>query len=249
MMLRPVSVITVTNGGYFFVRLLVEKVREFIGDRAYEIIAVDLGSKDGTGAWLKKQPDVRVIRKRRWWFSSQHRHGENAEEAVRAAKYEHIVLLDSDAFPIQADWLDLTVEKLDSQHRLAGAKFLGKHEGNPHGWYIHPHFMTFLKSDLEKLVILRKIRGHTTDTGEEATIRVLEAGLKIIEYPIEFCQRFAVGHPRVPTISAGVFHAWYVTRLIKEKSTVDKETGGAVSRDNYQYPLQDLLRKAYNLDY
>ncbi|MGB8352760.1 MAG: glycosyltransferase [Chthoniobacteraceae bacterium] len=247
-MLRPVSVITVTNGGYFFVRLLVEKVREFTSDRKYEIIAVDLGSKDGTSAWLKKQPDVRVIRKRQW-FTNQHRHGENAEEAVRAAKYEHIALLDSDAFPIQPDWLSLTIDKLDDETRIAGAEFNGKHKGNPYGWYIHPHFMTFCKSDLEKLVILRKIRGHDTDTGEEATIRVLDAGLKIIRYPLELCVPFAVGHPRVPTVSAGVFHAWYVTRLIKEKSTVDKETGGSVTRENYQYPLQDLLRKAYSLDY
>lgn len=248
-MLRPVSVITVTNGGYFFVRLLVEKVREFIGDREYEIIAVDRGSRDGTSAWLKSQPDVRVIRKYNWPFSSQHRHGEDAEEAVRAAKYEHIALLDSDAFPMRADWLALTVDKLDAHNRLAGAIFRDKHEGNPHGWYIHPQFMAFCKSDLGKLIILRKIRGHTTDTGEEATIRVLDAGLGILGYPIELCMQFAVGHQRVPTVAGGVFHAWYVTRLIKEKSTVDKETGGAVTRENYQYPLQDLLRKTYGLGY
>lgn len=248
-MLRPVSVITVTNGGYFFVRLLVEKVREFIGDRQYEILAVDKGSRDGTGGWLKKQPDVRVIRKRQWWFSAQHRHGEAAEAAVRVALYEHIVLLDSDAFPIQADWLSLTVDKLDHHNRLAGAAFHGKHKGNPHGWYVHPHFMTFCKSDLGKLIILRKVRGHDTDTAEEATIRVLAAGLGILSYPVEYCARFAVGHPSVPTVSAGVFHAWYVTRLIREKSTVDQETGGMVTRENYQFPLQELLRKAYRLDY
>jgi len=248
-MLRPVSVITVTNGGYFFVRLLVEKVREFTRDRKYEIIAVDRGSKDGTSEWLKKQPDVTVIRKWTRWFSRQHRHGDDAEEATRMAKYEHIVLLDSDAFPIQANWLELTVDKLDDQHPLAGAIFRDKHAGNPYGWYIHPHFMTYRKSDLGNLIILRKVRGHTTDTAEEATIRVLEAGLEILGYPIEFCTQFAVGHPRVPTVAAGVFHAWYVTRLIKDQSTVDQETGGTVSRENYQYPLQDLLRKAYNLDY
>ena len=248
-MLRPVSVITVTNGGYFFVRLLVEQVRKLVGDRKYEIIAVDRGSEDGTSEWLKQQPDVRVIVKRKKWFSRQHRHGDDAEEATRAAKYEYIALLDSDAFPLETNWLELTVDKLDDRHPLAGAIFNDKHEGNPHGWYIHPHFMTYRKSDLGKLIILRKIRSHTTDTGEEATIRVLDAGLEILGYPMEFCSRFSVGHPRVPTVAAGVFHAWYVTRLIKEQSTVDKETGGAVTRENYKNPLQELLRKAYNLDY
>ena len=244
---RPVSVLTVTNGGYFFVRLLVEKVRELIGGRDYEIIAVDRGSKDGTSEWLKEQPDVRVIRKRQWF--SKHGHGEAAELGVKAAKHEAIVLLDSDAFPIEANWLELTVDRLNDKCRLAGAIFRDKHTGNPHGWYIHPHFMTFLKSDLGGVIVLRKLRGHTTDTGEEATIRVLEAGLEIAGYPIEFCKQFAVGHPRVPTVAGGVFHAWYVTRLLKEKETVDRETGGLVTRENYQQPLQALLRAAYNLKY
>jgi hypothetical protein len=150
---------------------------------------------------------------------------------------------------MHADWLSLTADRLDDQHPLAGAVFRDKHKGNPHGWYVHPLFMTFRKADIGGLIILRKMRGHDTDTGEEATIRVLEAGREIIGYPLEFCEPFAVGHPRVPTISAGVFHAWYVTRLFKEQSTVDRETGGAVSRENYMYPLQNALRKAYNLDY
>jgi hypothetical protein len=246
-MSRPASVITVTNGGYFFVRLLVEKVRELIGGRDYEIIAVDRGSRDGTSEWLKEQPDVRVIRKRQWF--SKHGHGEAAEMGIKTAKHEAIVLLDSDAFPMEANWLELTVDRLNDRCRLAGAIFRDKHAGNPHGWYIHPHFMTFLKSDLGGVVVLRKLRGHTTDTGEEATIRVLEAGLEIAGYPIEFCKQFNVGHPRVPTVSAGVFHAWYVTRLLKEKETVDRETGGLVTRENYQQPLQALLRAAYNLKY
>ena len=246
-MLRPVSVITVTNGGYFFVRLLVEKVREFIGQREYEILVIDRGSRDGTLEWLKQQPDVVLIKKRQW--GRRHDHGEAAELGVKKARYEAIALLDSDAHPMQADWLSLTVDKLDERVRLAGATFRDKHEGNPHGWYVHPHFMTFLKSDLEKLIILRKMRGHTTDTGEEATIRVLEKGYEILNYPLEFCAQFAVGHPRVPTVSAGVFHAWYVTRLFKETATVDRETGGAVTRENYMHPLQELLRKTYKLNY
>ena len=246
-MLRPVSVITVTNGGYFFVRLLVEKVREFIGQREYEIVVVDRGSRDGTLEWLKQQPDVVLLKKRQW--GRRHDHGEAAEYGIKKARHEAIALLDSDAHPMHADWLSLTVDKLDERHRLAGATFRDKHEGNPHGWYVHPHFMVFLKSDMEKLIILRKMRGHTTDTGEEATIRVLAAGLEIIAYPLEFCTQFAVGHPRVPTVSGGVFHAWYVTRLFKEQSTVDKETGGAVTRENYMHPLQELLRKTYKLNY
>lgn len=250
-MLRPVSVITVTAGGYFFVRLLVEKVREFIGEREYEIIAVDRGSKDGTTQWLKAQPDVRVLRKPPRWFTKQHHHGEAAEAGARIAKHEAIVLLDSDAFPISGDWLALTVDKLDEHNRLAGASFPGKHAGNPYGWYIHPQFMAFLKSDLDSLVVLRKVRGHTTDTGEEATIRLLDAGKGVIGYPIEPSPQFAIGNIGRPTVSAGVFHAWHVTRLLMEKEakTLHQETQGAITRENYLFPLLESLRKAYNLTY
>ena len=59
--LRPVSIVTVTYDTFFFLRLLVEKVREFIGARAYEIIVVDRGSRDGTLEWCAQQPDVRVF--------------------------------------------------------------------------------------------------------------------------------------------------------------------------------------------
>lgn len=244
--LRPVSIVAVSYDSLFWVRLLVEKVREFIGPRAYEIIAVDRGSHDGTREWLNQQPDVRVLRVRQW---RQHAHGEAAEAAVRRARHPYIVLLDSDAHPVASCWLELTVDRLDEFTRLAGAEFVDRHKGNPYGRFIHPHFMAFFKSDLGHHVVLRKVRGHDTDTGEEATIRLRDANLGVLGHPIEFSEKFSVGHPRVPTISAGVFHAWYVTRLVKEAEAVARETDGAVSRERYLEPLQALLRNTYGLDY
>ena len=58
---RPVSILTVTRDGLFFTRLLAERVRATVGDRPYEIIIVDQGSRDGTLAWAKAQPDVRLL--------------------------------------------------------------------------------------------------------------------------------------------------------------------------------------------
>ena len=246
-MQKPVSIVTVIYDGYFFARLLVEKVREFIGSRDYEIIAVDRGSRDGIREWMEAQPDVRVIRKRQW--RSQHGHGESAEMGIQKARYDVIVLMDSDAHPVSRDWLECTADRLDDHHRLAGAKFRDFHRGNPHGWFIHPHFMVFFKTDFGKLVMLRKMRGNDTDTGEEATIRILEAKLGIIGHPIEFYPALSVGHPRVPTVAGGVFHAWYVTRLAKEAGAVARETGGVVTRENYLHPLRALLRKTYGLSY
>ena len=247
-MLRPVSIVTVAYDSLFFVRLLVEKVRQFVGSREYEIIAVDRGSRDGSREWLAAQPDVRILRIRQW-KTGKHRHGEAAEAAVRRAKYENIVLLDSDAHPVSNDWLALTIDRLDDHYRLAGAEFRDFHRGNPYGSYIHPHFMAFFKNDVGGQVVLRKMRGHDTDTGEEATIRLRDAGLGVLGYPIEFFPLFSVGHPRVPTVSAGVFHAWYVTRLTKESAGVSRETEGAVTRENYLEPLVARLRETYQLDY
>ncbi len=248
-MLKPVSIVTVAYDRFFFVRLLVEKVREFIGERDYEIIAVDRGSRDGSREWLAAQPDVRVLRVRQWRVG-KHRHGEAAEAAARRARYDTIVLLDSDAHPVAPDWLALTADRLDEHCRLAGAEFQGDHAGNPYGSYIHPHFMAFWKDDVGRDVVLRKMRGHDTDTGEEATIRLRNAGKQVLGYPITFCGApFSVGHPRVPTVSAGVFHAWYVTRLAKESAAVFRETNGAVTPENYLDPLVARLRDAYRLDY
>ena len=103
------------------------------------------------------------------------------------------------------------------------------------------------RDDLGKLIVLRKLRGEATDTGEEATLRVLAAQRRIIGHEIEFCPRFAVGHSRVPTIAGGVFHAWYVSRLLHAEAEVIRETGDQVSRASYLVPLQAKLRAAYGL--
>lgn len=244
---RPVSIVAVTYDTYFFVRLLVEKVREFVGAREYEIIIVDRGSRDGTREWLAAQPDVRLLTAK--LGAKGHGHGEAAEFGARTARHEIIVLLDSDAHPMEANWLELTADKLDEHHRLAGAIFHGAHKGNPGGWYIHPHFMVFHKADLDREVTLLKVRGDDWDTGEAATVQLLAAGRGVIGYPLTLCERFAVGHPHFPTVSAGVFHAWYGTRLSKEKRAVGRETQNAVTDATYREPLQAKLRAAYRLDY
>jgi glycosyltransferase involved in cell wall biosynthesis len=249
-MLRPVSIVTVNYDTCFFVRLLVEKVREFIGPRDYEVIVVDRGSRDGSREWLRLQQDVRLLTYRQWRWN-RHKHGEAAEKGVRQAKHEHVVLLDSDAHPIERGWLELTVDRLNEHTRLAGAEFFptGGHQANLYGSYIHPFFMAFIKEDLERFVVLRKMRGHDTDTGEEATIRLRDAGLRVIGYPIQHCVQFSVGHPWFPQMSGGVFHAGNATRAAKNPQSVLREFGGSVSEENYIRPLQELLRRTYHLEY
>jgi GT2 family glycosyltransferase len=79
-MRRPISIVTVSYDTFFFVRLLVEKVRELIGSRSYELIVVDRGSRDGTREWLDAQADVRVLTVKP--NRRGHGHGEAAELGV-----------------------------------------------------------------------------------------------------------------------------------------------------------------------
>jgi len=257
--LKSVSIVTVTYDTFFFVRLLIEKVREFAGNRDYEIIVVDRGSRDGTLEWCALQPEVGVVSFPQTGLS--HAHGEAAEQGIREANHEIVALMDSDAHPISAEWLTSTADRLDEHCRLAGPKYLSFHRGNPFGWYIHPHFMVFYKSDLGREVVLRKLRGEETDTGEEATIRLLEKGKGIEALPLESCptlsadhpaaayRRFSFGHPHFPTIGAGVFHAWYGTRLGQDAAVVGSETAGSITASSYQQPLIAMLREFYRLAY
>lgn len=257
--MKPVSIVTVSYDTAFFLRLLVEKVREFIGAREYEIVVADRGSRDGTLDWCATQADLRVVHIPQ--SRAEHEHGEAAERAIAEARHEIVAFLDSDAHPISADWLTQTADRLDARCRLAGPKYVAGHRGNPFGWYVHPHFMVFHREDLGREIVLRKMRGETTDTGEEATIRLLEKGFEVAGLPLASCPslgqedahaayaQFSFGHPHFPTIGAEVFHAWYGTRLGKDDAVVGAETAGAITAENYREPLVAMLRKFYRLDY
>jgi hypothetical protein len=109
--------------------------------------------------------------------------------------------------------------------------------------------MVFHRKDLGHLVVLRKMRGHDTDTGEEATIRLRDAGFGVLGYPVEHCTRFSVGYPSLPQVSAGVFHAGNATRIEKNSASVIRETNGLITKNGYILPLQRLLRETYRLNY
>ncbi len=91
MPLPSVSIVTVSADGSFFIQLLVKQVRRLIGKRTYEIIVVDRGSRDGSRAWLKQQPDVRLLTYRQRFWHRDHRHGEAGEFGVSQARYDRIV--------------------------------------------------------------------------------------------------------------------------------------------------------------
>ena len=121
--LPVMSFVTAAADGDMFVRLLVEHLRSFVGNRDDKIVVADEGSRDGMRAWLRAQPDVRLLTRR------------------------------------------------------------------------------------------------------------------------------DVGNPSLPTAARGVFHAWYVSRLLHAEAEILRGTNGRVSRATYLEPLMARLRVEYGLAY
>ena len=116
--------------------------------------------------------------------------------------------------------------------------------------------MVFFKAISGGDVVLRKVRGETTDTGEEATIRLLERGKKIEALPLESCpslapdhphaayRRFSFGHPHFPDDQRRRF-----PRLVWHAVEEGSEGGGrgngrnAITATAYQGPMMAVLRR------
>lgn len=245
--LPPVSIVTVTRDGLFYIRLLVAKVREHIGSREYEIgrrsrqPTHHIGLAQTSAGYSADALPAETNGGARPWGGRRGRRARGASREDRPARFR--------AFPVDPDWLARTTDRLSETHRLGGASITHNHVGNPYGWYIHPSFMTFFKSDLGTSIVLRKVRGETTDTGEEATIRNLDRGLSVIRCMADFYPALDVGRSDVPTIAGGVVHAWYTSRLEHNEDEVLRESGGAVSRASYSEPLQQKIRQLFDVPF
>jgi Predicted glycosyltransferases len=57
----PITIIILTWNGLEYTRRCIESIRAHTHDIAYHLLVVDNGSSDGTLAWLRSQPEIRVI--------------------------------------------------------------------------------------------------------------------------------------------------------------------------------------------
>jgi rhamnosyltransferase len=113
-----VTIVLLTwNGGSGLRELVAALVRQRT-DFAYEVLAVDSGSTDGTAEWLEQSPAVaRVIR----ISSNQFNHGTTRNLGIEQARGEFAVLIVQDALPTADDWLARLVAPLRRDPRVAGA--------------------------------------------------------------------------------------------------------------------------------
>lgn len=112
-----VSIVLLTWNGGSGLRELVAAIARQQTDFAYEVVAVDSGSTDGSPEWLEQSPAVaRVAR----IPSTQFNHGTTRNLGIEQSRGAFIVLIVQDAIPTSDDWLARLVAPLRRDPRVAG---------------------------------------------------------------------------------------------------------------------------------
>lgn len=132
-----VTIATVSWNSLSYLEVLVDAVRQFTPN-PIEILVVDNHSSDGTKEFLASTRDVTSVD-----VPLNLGHGLGLDIAFLHARTEHVVVLDVDAFPIRNGWLDVALDPLHSDAKIAGAQV--------HRSFVHPCFLamkrrTFLDS-------------------------------------------------------------------------------------------------------
>ena len=110
-----VSIALVTRNGVATLPELLEVVSQQRVDFAYELVAVDSGSTDGSAELLARRVD-RLFKIAPGAFN----HGLTRNAAIEQARGELVVLLVQDAVPANESWLDELTAPLLADARLAG---------------------------------------------------------------------------------------------------------------------------------
>lgn len=105
------SIVLVTHNELEYTRMCVDSLRRRT-DEPYELIVVDNGSTDGTVAWLRNQPDVRLLE------NAQNRGFPAAvNQGLEIAQGEQILLLNNDTL-LTTGWLRRLLAALKSDPQL-----------------------------------------------------------------------------------------------------------------------------------
>lgn len=110
-----VSVLLLTRDGMATLPAVLDQLAAQQTDFAFEVVAVDSGSRDGTAELLAARAD-RVLT----IASAQFDHGATRNLGVEACRGELVVLLVQDALPVGTDWLARLTAPLWEDSSLAG---------------------------------------------------------------------------------------------------------------------------------
>ena len=111
-----VSIVLLTWNGGTGLRDLVGAIARQRTDFAFETVAVDSGSTDGTAEWLEQSPVARVVR----IAPDQFNHGTTRNLGIEQTRGAFVVLIVQDALPTGDDWLARLVAPLRRDACVAG---------------------------------------------------------------------------------------------------------------------------------
>jgi len=197
------------------------------------LLVVDNASSDGTLDWLRvlaARGDIDLIANPR-----NVGHGSALEQAWRAAPSPIIVTLDSDAFPLCADWLLKMRERMSGQVKAVGIRH--------HRDYIHPACLMIARSTLEENQLSFLSEKHLPtqlDVAERISVELKRRGYEIVGLERTGARRR--GSMSEPVYLGSnyegiVYHQWYTTRLATSAGhAIDDVPAGAIEQS-----LQEVL--------
>lgn len=216
---RPlVSVVAVNCDTPDWIRLFVLSVRAFTQDVEHEIVVVDNGSLPKNKAWLKAQPDVRLIE----LPSIELYHGGGMDIGTRQARGQYVCILDSDAHVQRPGWARdlIALYQANPKTRLIGCV-------GPEHKPLHPPLFFFERDFfVEHGISWRYLPDPAiptqTDTAQQAYWDVLALGYEVVRLEkgskhyqnTSWYDQIWLGDPPAPTIA----HFWMGTRFQEHNS-------------------------------
>jgi glycosyltransferase involved in cell wall biosynthesis len=172
------------------------------------LIVVDNGSSDGTETWLRmlaQRGDIDLIR-----LPRNIGHGPALERARPVIRSPFIVTLDSDAFPLQDDWLQSLRSRISGRVKATGILH--------HRDYIHPSCLMIERVTMDTLRLTflnEKDKPTRLDVGERITHEIRRRGFEIAG--LRRSGEIHRGSASEPVYLGSeyeelVHHQWYTTR-------------------------------------
>jgi glycosyltransferase involved in cell wall biosynthesis len=197
------------NAGIISRRAVLKTLRHINGQDA-RLIVVDNASDDGIEEWLnclRITSTIDLIR-----LEKALSHGEALETAVVRSSSRYIVTLDSDAFPLNDNWLKYLRSLITNKTKVSGILH--------HRDYIHPSCLLIERKTLAeyKLNFLQTYtEGSKFDVAERISFQLKQQGFEIAG--LCMTESLCRGSKAEPVYLGSsyenlVFHQWYSTRAI-----------------------------------
>lgn len=189
-----ITVITVSWNTLDYLKVMVAAVQR--RTPGVPIIVIDNASTDGTRAWARQQPGVRVVR-----IPANVHHGPAMDVGIHLCRTSHFAALDVDAFPVADDWLTRPLADLAAGAMVAGARGSVARGRD----YVHA---SYLVMETARFVDER----HTFDAGPtwDTAERISQRLRPIVVYPPTSVR----GPGPVGTVFGDlVYHNFYSSRL------------------------------------